>query len=47
MSQDLKAFYDFQGQENFDIGEIQSKMSSELFKINFIYKFIIFECFIF
>lgn len=48
MSQDLKAFYEFQGQENFDIGEIQSKMSSEfLLKINFIYKFIIFECFIF
>lgn len=47
MSQDLKAFYEFQGQENFDIGEIQSKMSSELLKINFIYKFIIFEYFIF
>lgn len=29
MSQDLKAFYDFQGQENFDIGEIQSKMSKD------------------
>lgn len=34
MSEKLKAFYEFQGQENFDIKEIQSKMSSKSLKIN-------------
>ena len=51
MSEKLKAFYDFQGQQNFDIKEVQSKMSSKSFEINIIHfvlihKFIIFNYFV-